>query len=304
MQTHKQILKRFPHLELSYEPILHKKVYADVYALIPKGSKALAWFTYNYDQNVCFIISLNKRNKIINIEKYSACFSDELALGTIIYGTYFEHNNKKHFTCENLYYYKGINISKYNYDNKLKLFHNIFSKELRQIAYTKNFIYFSLPIIVEEYNKVTSIIKQLEYPIYCVLFIRLNKYFPIGNFFVKKEQQLVANFKVTAQISPDVYTLYCNNNNTEEQHSIAFISSYKQSVMMNGIFRTIKENDNLDLLEESDDEEEFENISSDKFVDLNKSVIMQCAYISRFKKWQPIKLLPNDSSIIEKRAIF
>ena len=34
----------------------------------------------------------------------------------------------------------------------------------------------------------------------------------------------------------------------------------KQVLMMNSLFRTIKENNNLDLLEESDDEEEFENI--------------------------------------------
>ena len=35
---------------------------------------------------------------------------------------------------------------------------------------------------------------------------------------------------------------------------------------MNSLFRNIKENGNLDLLEESDDEEEFENIALDKFV--------------------------------------
>ena len=35
---------------------------------------------------------------------------------------------------------------------------------------------------------------------------------------------------------------------------------------MNSLFRTIKENENLDSLEESDDEEEFENSNVDKFV--------------------------------------
>ena len=39
---------------------------------------------------------------------------------------------------------------------------------------------------------------------------------------------------------------------------------------MNNIFRNIKENDDLDKLEESDDEEEFEDISIDKYVFLNK----------------------------------
>ena len=39
---------------------------------------------------------------------------------------------------------------------------------------------------------------------------------------------------------------------------------------MNSLFRIIKENKNLDALEESDDEDEFENINEDKFVFLNK----------------------------------
>ena len=42
---------------------------------------------------------------------------------------------------------------------------------------------------------------------------------------------------------------------------------------MNSLFRNIKENRNLDLLEESDDEEEFENTSLDKFVDLDKELL-------------------------------
>ena len=42
----KQILSRFPDVELPYDKILHKKVYADVYFLIPKGPKAFVWMTY------------------------------------------------------------------------------------------------------------------------------------------------------------------------------------------------------------------------------------------------------------------
>ena len=58
---------------------------------------------------------------------------------------------------------------------------------------------------------------------------------------------------------------------------------------MNNIFRNIKENKNLDLLEESDNEEEFENINIDKFVDINKIIIMRCVYNRRFKKWEPME---------------
>jgi hypothetical protein len=59
---------------------------------------------------------------------------------------------------------------------------------------------------------------------------------------------------------------------------------------MNKLFRNIKENDNLDALEESDDEEEFENELTNKFVYLDKSYKMICQYNNKFKKWLPIKI--------------
>jgi hypothetical protein len=60
--------------------------------------------------------------------------------------------------------------------------------------------------------------------------------------------------------------------------------------MMNSLFRNIKENRCLDALEESDDEEEFENISHDKFIiDKSRVIKMECEYVPQFKKWLPIK---------------
>ena len=85
-----------------------------------------------------------------------------------------------------------------------------------------------------------------------------------------------------------------------EKFSIAFIPDYKTSVMMNSLFRNIKENINLDALEESDDEEEFENISLDKFVDLDKKYVMKCLYLSKYKLWQPIEVVQQTVSQKEK----
>ena len=59
--------------------------------------------------------------------------------------------------------------------------------------------------------------------------------------------------------------------------------------MLNKLFRTIKENDDLDALELSDDEDEFENVNLDKFVFLDKSYKMSCIFNYKFKKWVPMK---------------
>ena len=67
---------------------------------------------------------------------------------------------------------------------------------------------------------------------------------------------------------------------------IAHIPNYKTSVMMNSLFRNIKENRNLDALEESDDEDE----TLVPLVDLHKCVKMVCTFSHRFKRWQPVGL--------------
>jgi hypothetical protein len=73
---------------------------------------------------------------------------------------------------------------------------------------------------------------------------------------------------------------------------------------MNKIFRNIKENLNLDLLEESDNEEDFENINPNKYVNLNISKSFECIYNYKFKKWIPIKLsnenITNKIDLINK----
>ena len=62
-------------------------------------------------------------------------------------------------------------------------------------------------------------------------------------------------------------------------------------------FRIIKENKNLDYLEESDDETEFEDNNEEKFVHLNKSYNMTCVLNNKFKKWTPISVSNNDNVV-------
>ena len=87
-----------------------------------------------------------------------------------------------------------------------------------------------------------------------------------------------------------------------EPYKVCLIPDYKTSVFMNGLFRDIKENKNLDRLEESDEEEEFENISPDKYVDLAKECRIICTYVRRFKLWKPLRYLEG-GQICDKSEI-
>jgi hypothetical protein len=93
------------------------------------------------------------------------------------------------------------------------------------------------------------------------------------------------------------------NELKEDESGIAHIPDYNTSVMMNKLFRIIKENDNLDALEESDDEDEFQNENIDRFVHLNKSYKMYCQYNYKFKKWVPIKVADENSQIINMKDL-
>ena len=107
-------------------------------------------------------------------------------------------------------------------------------------------------------------------------------------------------FIVKPNIQNDIYNLYTlsHDNITEIFYDTAYIPNYNTSVMMNKLFRNIKENDNLDRLEESDDEDEFENENIDKFVYLEKTYPMKCKYNYKFKKWYPVLLDDTDAKIV------
>ncbi len=326
------LLNRLPALELSYEPKLHKKVYASAYYIIPKGPKALIWYTYWNDRNVCLLIKLNERGNYSDVQLFPTVFSNALALGTIIYGTYFLHYNRHHFTCEQLYYYKGLPIAQKPY---LQLLLDMFTNEVEQVRYTADSLVVGLPVMTETYEEALEQMEQLPYKAYGVAALASSAYgktaalatatlalvpapaalalvpvktapAPTPTALALVPAPLASNlgnkaiFKVKADLAADNYQLY-----TAEDlfYETAMVPTYKCSVMLNTLFRKIKENANLDLLEESDDEEEFENTKIDKFVDLEKIVLMECVYSKRFKKWQPVKTVLNHLKVISLKDL-
>jgi hypothetical protein len=106
-------------------------------------------------------------------------------------------------------------------------------------------------------------------------------------------------FQVTADIQFDIYHLFSyGKNKTPVYYNVAYVPNYKKSVFLNGLFRNIKENSNLDCIEESDDEEDFQNMREDKYVDIKKVLLMECVFHTKFKKWIPMKVVNNNSKVV------
>ena len=316
-----EILQNFPNIELCFETIIHKTVpvqYNYVLA-IPEGRKYFAWFTTYKNQNVCFLLEISNNKQICNIECIYTCFHRDLAYETVLYGTGFKQMGRRFFSCEDIYMYKGNTLTKStHYSKKLIMFQNIFKNEIKQVAYNNQMITFGLPIMSVNVDNLNDKICDLSYKIKYIQFRTeqnqiLNKplvdtrpVIPVSSVITtpiitklnnkkndkfkdrQKDRPKEKVFTIKADIQNDIYNLYDVVSN--ELLDIAYIPDYKTSVMMNKLFRNIKENQNLDALEESDDEEEFENDKIDKFVYLDRSFDMICEYNMKYKRWQPQQL--------------
>ena len=362
-----EILRSFPsNVKFSYEKGTHKKVLSDVYVIIPRGKKYFVWFTHQNRKNICIFLEIGYQNKIMNMFYRHVSFDDVLSYGTIFYGTLFKTregmrqdiNDKNKwsseiFSVEDIFYYKGDDISHYTYLNKLNLVKNIFDTKLRyNMAFFNSGVVFGLPVMTTDFTEAYDKAMNLPYYVYSIQY----KYFddkgssqPFTEFYhfnnnnnsvgtirgsesqSQNQNQLSSSrvssnntvyvnkyndrppstttnehikqksvssdiykvFFIKPDLQNDIYYLYqiSTTNFDVISKEIAHIPDYKTSVLMNKLFRNIKENSNLDSLEESDEEEEFENIQIDKFVDLNKIIKMRCIFNYKFKKWVPVSVV-------------
>jgi hypothetical protein len=331
------ILAEFPNVKLSYENIIHKKVYPlknDYLFIIPDGKKCFVWFTLYKEKPTCLLFELDNKNnkKIKTIKIINCCFTNSLTYGTILYGTLFYHLNNQFFSIEDIFLYKGQDFSDHNYSNKLLKICFMLNNDIKQISYNNYFVVFGLPVISQSYEDFDKRVSDINYKINSIHYIDPNRkksflVLPFQKYNKKYQEQktelesiknieqpninltnsnkfsesvkttFIPNSKDTQKqtkvflckpdIQNDIYHLYSLNN---EYIGLACIPDYKTSIMMNKLFRIIKENNDLDKLEESDDEDEFENSNIDKFVFLDKSYKMDCEYNRKFKKWVPIEL--------------
>ena len=293
MLNEEYIIHKLPNIELSYEKKIHNKVpHGDIFLIIPKGPKFLVWFHRYYQQYVCFSLELQGKKEIKEIKIVPCSFNKELCAGngTLLYGTVFENNKKKCFSIEDIFYYKDKKTGNLSQKDKFDFIQNLLSYDIKKTFLTNESFLFGLPVMSNKYN---TVVKELPHIAYTPIYIqsRLLNRRNITYYNQTTQGSNYAVFSVRATKDPDIYTHWCfNEKNILVKIGILHIASFKMSVFMNNIFREIKENKNLDALEESDDEEEFQNISPTKYVYLNKTENILCVYNYKFRRWTPIDI--------------
>lgn len=260
-------------------------------------------------------------------------------LGTIVYGTLYESPEKPenpHFIVEDIYYYCGTNLSnlcfgdrvgfmrdfvKASVDVSLPLMWHIKAGKEQtpiippeyasKIGYTPHHIQYREIRKVAPYINV-AIPKRGAIPSAATLPVSSAKVAqkitatsvmnPIPRFdFSKPAFRYPAVFNVTADPQLDLYHLYAYGGpNNAVYCGLAGVQSFKTSIFMNKLFRRIRENENLDLAEESEDDEDFENTDTNKYVNLDTILQIECVFNQKHKKWIPVRLSKDKLTHIEK----
>ncbi len=98
-------------------------------------------------------------------------------------------------------------------------------------------------------------------------------------------------FEIRPVTLADIYHLYSVQRGVLQYYDVACIPNYKTSIMMNSLFRCIKENQNIDLIEESDSDSDDGFAGNDRFKIKNIKVNMVCRRHKTFRKWVPISVV-------------
>ena len=293
-------INQIPKFELSYDFLLHNKVHGKYFRLIPKGEKCLLYFTNFNNYNLCIIMILNKYNLVNNHYILKISFDKKLCYGTIFMGILTEISNYKFISILDILKYEGNFVDNCKI-KKLELIYNILKYKINQNPLTKEFAILLLPIYVESLKEAYFKINENNYDVQYIEFLDKN-YNSFGSIINKNIKNKYCIFRVKATIQQDIYEIYCKGKKYYEFYDFYLIPNFKTSVFMNNLFRNIKENKNLDLLEMSDNEDEFENINEDKYVNLKKIVFIKSMFNKKFKKWVPIEI-SEDNKLLTRDEI-
>lgn len=240
----------------------------------------------------------------------------------------------KFMNVSDILYYKGARISgkQHTMYYKLRLIASMFeNNEIANLNGSSNVLNISMPIITNDYTIAQGYLGSLPYSTYGIRLINLDKTKSIGILpnLLKKGHDHKYVFVVKASVEPDTYSLFANDNsrnayayatetetanyNGNSGHAnetyescqygklrkinVALIPSYNDSVRMNMLFRNIKENISIDAIEESDDEDDFQNVDPNKYLLPDIEYKMYCYFSRTHNKWIP-ETIASDEVVV------
>jgi hypothetical protein len=284
--------------DLLYDRVLQSglQVSGDSWSLIPRGKKVAIWYTYFRDTPASIIVDLDWKSKPTDFTLVLSSFKPELAYGTILSGILLEQKGRPLFCCTHVNMLLGQWKSR-ALAIQINSMYTVFQSMIRHDSRLPG-LTVTLPKTVFNLEDIDDAVRKSPIPIHCIRISNSATNQIVGTYRQTINESARAVMLVKPEIDEDIYSLWCGN-----QIGYAVVPDYKTSILLNSIFRNIKENDNLDLLEESDSEDEFENTQEDRFIKCKEGLTMRVEYIPRFNGWKPYELCnlpPSSQEDIER----
>ena len=308
----------------------------DLCRIIPKGPKYYIWFSKDHNANpILYLFPYSKKKDCLSFQPnhksnhksnsnsnsnalsshiITSSFDPLLSIGrgTLCFGTLFHHHNIAYFTIEDIEMIQSKRINRHM-SWKDKYVHMFFILSHIKSISCKSSIFIGLPVTRTIDLKKPENIPELQYRIYGIEYLYKNEchksrlvnnknasttYIQNNVKLVNKPIDIKRTFTIKPDIQSDIYKIYEENTDNLKETYIdtVLIPDIKTSQMLNRYFRNIKENENLDLIEESEDEDEFENIEEDKFIK-KSSLKFLCSFHNKFKKWIPIQCVDSSACV-------
>ncbi len=300
-----------PEFELSYGLDRHSKVAPDAFMLAPRGQRVIVAFVTVGEDDVCYLCQLNRHHKVCKRERILASFSRDLCSGTILYGVRLGDTNS--VVVEDILRWRGNPVARENLLAKARLFRDLFGRHLGACPSVR-YLDITLPVWVDSAEEAQRSVPSLAYQCRAILGFstRARGLRPLQVIQPSRgapptPERATLTFIAKAETTQDTYTLSAvDKAGGLAPIGRAAVPSLRCSMLMNNLFRSIKENSNLDLLEESDSDDEFEQVGEDKHVDTQKEVAMVCEFRPRFSAWEPVGPAPEPYALAteeEERSV-
>lgn len=208
---------------------------------------------------------------------------NELNKRTIIMGYYRKENQTDVFVCSHIQYYKGKKVSFSTMHEEIWMLCDIIEKDIdmnkneRVFSCMKEYVELRLLSYSIDINEL--LLKTMDESSYSIISVRgLTSYEMIMH-----KKYMV--FNIIADENPDIYKLYNKNDDEIVYYGNTCVMDYDMSKRMNNDFRKIRENDRLDYIEESEDDDDFEK--EELWLKEGKEAYYLCKYHEVFKIWIP-----------------
>lgn len=261
---------RFPH--------------CDACIALPEGVVRHCYFTLHKGQPACFLLEMNGQHAVTKGEMVLAAFDPSLAAGTLVKGTLLSCKNKRFFVVWDLILLCSRDVSDKSYEIRTAHLPGFFSS-VAPCPYTQLSLTFASPIEASSFKHCSKLVADLPYTLVDMLYVRKGTVPSIRS--VQRSQKKGCRsspciMTIEADATHDIYRLRPYNSPVSR---VAAVQSLAESRKLNCLFREIRENNDLDLTEMSEDEEFFEDIGHDKYLKKCPAKTVECVYDFKMKRW-------------------